>query len=34
MQEWPLFALPDFDGVMRTTSSPRISALNVQPTPQ
>ncbi len=32
--EWPRFALPSFHGTMRTTSSPFISALNEQPTPQ
>src|SRR5690606_23551238 len=33
-QEWPLLALPSFQGTMRTTSWPFISALKAQPTPQ
>src|SRR5260221_10853188 len=33
-QEWPRFALPSLYGTMRTTSSPRISAFNEQPTTQ
>src|SRR5262245_64466 len=32
--EWPSLAPPSFWGTMRTSSSPRSSALNEQPTPQ